>query len=79
MTEITLEDTQKTSRGLTRAMFEELDLLRRGESTPHQARAKASVANAIIAITRLEIDFARYVSDSRSDAKTQGPRALTLG
>lgn len=74
-----LVTTETTSRGLTRAMFEELDLLRKGESTPHQARAKASVANAIIAITRLEIDFARYVADSRTEKGINSPKALTLG
>ena len=48
-------------------MFEELDRLDRGESTPQQARAKASIANVIISTTRLEMDYARFVADARAE------------
>lgn len=68
----------RTSRGLAQAMFEELELLRNGESTPQQARAKASIANTICTISRLEMDFARFVASSRADNNDQ-MRALPMG
>jgi len=46
---------------------EEIEMLRNGESTPQQARAKASIANTICTISRLEMDFARFVTASRSE------------
>ncbi len=60
---------ERTSAGLATAMFEELDALRDGKSTPQQARAKAAVANTICQISRLEMDYARFVSDERSDER----------
>lgn len=68
----------KTSRGLAQAMFEELELLRAGESTPQQARAKASIANTICTISRLEMDFARFVTTTRADDKDT-MKALPMG
>lgn len=68
----------KTSRGLAKAMFEELELLRSGESTPQQARAKASIANTICTISRLEMDFARFVTSARAD-ESDAMKALPMG
>jgi len=62
-----LKAISKDSRGLAGAMFEEIEMLRNGESTPQQARAKASIANTICTISRLEMDFARFVTASRSE------------
>jgi len=69
---------EKTSRGLAQAMFEELEMLRNGESTPQQARAKASIANTICTISRLEMDFARFVTASRAES-TDSMKALQMG
>jgi len=57
----------RTADGLAEAMFVELDLLNEGKSTPQAARAKSSIANTIIQINRLKMDFARFVTDSRSE------------
>lgn len=73
-----MKSIEKTSRGLAQAMFEELELLRKGESTPQQARAKASIANTICTISRLEMDFARFVTSARSDDK-DGMKSLPMG
>ena len=56
----------RTSKGLSQVLFEELELLRDGKSTPQQARAKASLASTICNITRLEMDFARFVANTRT-------------
>lgn len=68
----------RTSAGLASAMFDELDALNDGKSTPQQARAKASIANTIISVSRLEMEFARFVADSRTEVKNQLP-ALSIG
>lgn len=58
---------ERSSRGLSEAMFEELDNLRTGKSTPQQAMAKASIAKALIATLRIELDVARFVVDGQLD------------
>jgi hypothetical protein len=75
-----LKETERTSKGLSNAMFEELDKLRSGESTPQQARAKASIANTICTVSRLEMDFARFVSASRADEEPDSAlKSLPMG
>jgi hypothetical protein len=72
-------EIEKTSRGIAHAMFEELELLRAGKSTPQQARAKASIANCICTVSRLEMDFARFVSSTRAeDENDSGLKALPM-
>lgn len=72
-----LAEVDKTSRGLAKAMFEELEMLRAGKSTPQNARAKASIANTICTISRLEMDFARFVTAARED-QDSGMKALPM-
>lgn len=60
---------ERTSRGLAGVMFEELDALKSGSSTPQMARSKAAVANTICTISRLEMDFARFVAGQRADSE----------
>ena len=73
------KEIERTSRGIATAMFEELDLLREGKSTPQQARAKASIANTICSISRLEMDYARFVSGARSeDESSFGLKSLPM-
>jgi len=75
-----MKEIEKTSRGLAKAMFEELELLRSGASTPQQARAKSSIANTICTISRLEMDYARFVTAARADNDQQdGMKALPMG
>ena len=59
--------TERTSKGLAEVLFNELDNLRDGKSTPQQARSVASIANTICSISRLEMDYARFVSDARTE------------
>lgn len=69
----------RTSKGLIDTLFDELDQLKAGKSTPQNARAKASIANTICQVTRLEMDYARFVTDSRSIEGQQGLKALPMG
>lgn len=68
----------RTSKGLIDAMFDELDDLKAGKSTPQNARAKASIANTICSVTRLEMDHARFVADSRKGETQKSLEAPTL-
>lgn len=68
----------RTSSGLASAMFDELDALKSGSSTPQQARAKAAIANTIISISRLEMDYARFVTQERANQESALP-ALRMG
>lgn len=61
------QQIERSSRGLVRAMFDEMDDLIAGRSTPQQARAKASIANTICSVSRLEMDYARFVAEPRND------------
>jgi hypothetical protein len=67
----------RTSKGLVEALFDELDALKEGKSTPQNARAKASLANTICQVTRLEMEYARFVTDARA-AKDQVAGAPAL-
>jgi hypothetical protein len=62
-----MKSPEMTSRTLTAAMFEELELLREGKSTPQQAAAKAKIAQVACNVARLEMDYARFVAATRSD------------
>ncbi len=76
-----MSDIDRTSRGLANMMFEELDNLKTGSSTPQQARAKAAIANTILSVSRLEMDYARFVADGRSEDGNQlpGPQPIAIG
>ena len=58
---------ERTGHGLTETLFQELDKLVSGKSTPQQARATSRVASTIVSVARLQLDFARFVADSRTD------------
>lgn len=62
-----MDKLERSSIGLASFLFEELDDLKAGKSTPQMARSKAAVANTICTITRLEMDHARFVSSARAD------------
>ena len=57
----------RNSKGLCEALFDELENLRSGDSTPQKASAVARVANTICQVTRLEMDFARFVASDRAE------------
>ena len=57
----------RTSDMLKGLMWDELDALTSGKSTPQNARAKASLASQIVSISRLEMDYSRFVTDARSN------------
>lgn len=73
------KEQQRSSANLVDIMFDELFALKDGSSTPQHARAKSSVANTIVAVKRLEMDYARFVNSARSDDMMTGPAHVSLG
>jgi len=69
---------ERTSKGLAAALFDEFDDLVSGKSTPQQAKAKVGLANTICGISRLEMDYARFVSSPRTK-ELPGLEALPMG
>ena len=68
----------RSSKGLANALFDELDALTKGDSTPQMARSKAAIANTICAVTRLEMDYARFVNQERG-TEENALKALPMG
>lgn len=62
---------ERTTADLINVLFDELDALCKGTSTPQQAGAKAKIANSIISVKRLEADIARFVADARANGSEQ--------
>lgn len=63
----------RTTTTLMNILFDELELLVDGKSTPQQADAKAKIANTIISVKRVEIDMACFVADSRQQTSGSLP------
>ncbi len=58
---MTTKTTTKNTKGLRDALFEQLDGLRNGTTTPQQAKAVSSIASQIVSVTKLEMEAARFV------------------
>ncbi len=63
---VTKVETTRTSAGLCNALFDELDLLRNGDSDAHRAGAVAKLAIQIISTKRLEIDASQLLKGGAS-------------
>ena len=70
---------ERTSTGLASLLFDELDALVAGKSTPQQARAKSSIATTIISIKRLEMDMARFVASERLEIGGENLKSISMG
>ena len=70
-----MKKVARNTTGLKEALFEELDLLRSGESTPQKARAVSSLIGGVISTTRIEMDYARFVASESTKGK---PKALEM-
>lgn len=57
----------RSSKGLQDALFEEMDDVRSGKTTPQSSRAVVAIANGIISSARLEMDHARFISSQRAE------------
>jgi len=57
--------TTRSSEGLRDTLFEEMDMLRAGHSTPLRASAVSKIAAQVIEAARLDLDFMRATSASK--------------
>ena len=55
----------RDSRDLHNHLWDLLERLDNGEATPQHVRAASSIASNLLATSRLQMDYARFVSDAR--------------
>ena len=69
-------DVERTSLGLRNALFDELDDLRAGKSTPKKASSVARVAGTIINSVKIEIEHQKHISTL--SARSEDTSSLTI-
>ena len=70
----------RTSKGLQDTLFDEIDALRDGTTTPQSARTVASLASGIGQIAKLEVDHSRFISEQRAGrGQVTETKTLILG
>lgn len=78
MSNVTIK-TERTSAGLRDALFDTLDDLRSGKTSPRAAAAVAGLAGQIVNVTRLELHYTRFVGQKDPAAAPHEVPALKLG
>jgi hypothetical protein len=72
--------TVRTSAGLRNALFDELDMLRNGETNPAKANAVAKLADQVIATVKMELDVQKHIAKYKPENKeAQLISPVTLG
>ena len=61
----------RSTDGLRVALFEELDRLRNGQTTPQKASALARLAAGIVSATKLDLDYQRFAKATTDDDQTE--------
>lgn len=59
---------ERSSAGLRNALFDQLDALRQGQTTPTMANATAKLIAEIINTVQLELNVAKFVNRSHKNA-----------
>lgn len=59
----------RTSQGLRDALFDELDGLRAGKTTPTMANATAKLVGGIVDTVQLELNVAKFINRSSKSPK----------
>lgn len=71
--------TVRSTKGLRDALFDEMDSLREGKTTPHIASAMAKLAVQIINSVRLEIDYQKHVASTPGVEQALNISPILLG
>lgn len=58
---------ERSTDGLRIALFEELDKLRSGTTTPQKASALARLAAGVVAATKLDLEYQRFAKSTVED------------
>lgn len=64
-----MKKVSRNTQGLKDALFDELDQLRSGTSTPQKAKATTSIIKSVVDVAKLEMDFV-YMQQQESAPKT---------
>jgi hypothetical protein len=64
---------KRTSAGLRDALFDEIDALRGGRSTPQRASAVAKLAVQIIGTVHMDIEYQKHVVSTPAALSTKLP------
>lgn len=70
---------ERTTIGLRNALFDEIDAMRNGDSTPARANAVSRLATGIVDIVRTEIDYHKLVTANNGSQEAPLGRPLALG
>lgn len=73
-----MTEIARNSAGLREALFEQIEKIRSGKGDVAEARTVATLASAICATVKMEIDVAKLRTDYPADTKLVIPAALRL-
>lgn len=71
--------TVRSTKGLRDALFDEMDALREGKTTPHISSAMAKLAVQIINSVRLEIEYQKHVASTPGANEILNINPIMLG
>lgn len=71
--------TVRSTKGLRDALFDEMDALREGKSTPHIAGAMSKLAVQIINSVRLEIEYQKHIAATPNNVSALDISPILLG
>lgn len=66
----------RSTSGLREVIFEEMEALRNGDSSPQRARSMAAMANSILQSVEVEIEYHKYVSSNRRSSQVDGEKKV---
>lgn len=69
----------RTTSGLREALFDQMDSLRDGKTTPHVSASMAKLAVQIINSVRLEIEYQRHIASTPATGQVLSISAISLG
>lgn len=69
----------RSTKGLRDALFDEMDSLRDGKTTPHIASAMSKLAVQIINSVRLEIEYQKHVASTPGVEQALNISPILLG
>jgi len=71
--------TVRSTKGLRDALFDEMDALREGKTTPHISSAMSKLAVQIINSVRLEIEYQKHVASTTDMNESLALSPILLG
>ena len=73
-----MSKSKRTTNGLREVLFDQVDGLISGTITPQQAKAVSGIASQIVAVTKLEMEAARFISSTPNGDNIKKIKAVQL-